>query len=201
MAAFATAVQHVTVGPANQNPHLDLEIVLLSRSESGQGNPQRRAGGAGTGGRGFQALSVMQSEMSGDQNANGEESVAPSGMPVPGVPPTIATESVAVSGSNTPSLVGMRFAPAFKIWPAWEAFPALEVEPMGGGFGGRGGGGGGPVVLGRNARLQHQSAARNDLLFGERCRAECGAVFADRPAQHPILRICSSALEGTSAAR
>ncbi|MGA2690230.1 MAG: carboxypeptidase regulatory-like domain-containing protein, partial [Candidatus Korobacteraceae bacterium] len=61
MAAFATATSRVTVGPSNQNPHLDLEIVLLSRSESPQGNMQGRTGG-GAGNRGFQALSVMQSE-------------------------------------------------------------------------------------------------------------------------------------------
>ena len=42
MAAFATATSRVTVGPSNQNPHLDLEIVLLSRSESGPGNTARR---------------------------------------------------------------------------------------------------------------------------------------------------------------
>jgi len=29
MAAFATAMAHVTVGPSNQNPRVDLEIVLL----------------------------------------------------------------------------------------------------------------------------------------------------------------------------
>jgi len=79
MAAFATATSRVTVGPSNQNPHLDLEIVLLSRSESPQGNMQGRTGG-GAGNRGFQALSVMQSEAGADQGVNGGDSVTPSGM-------------------------------------------------------------------------------------------------------------------------
>jgi hypothetical protein len=147
MAAFATARSRVTVGPSNQNPRVDLEMVLLSRAEPGQGNMQGGPADNGAGNRGFQALSVFQGEAGSDQGVNGGESVAPSGMPVPGVPPTIATESVAVSGSNSPSLAGLssdelrsRFQDQMGGIPG-----AAGGPPGGGGFGGggRGGGGGG----------------------------------------------------------
>ncbi len=147
MSAFATAVSRVTIGPSNQSPRVDLEIVLLSRSQSSPGNAQARTAGRGMGNRGFQALSVLQGE-GGDQGANGAESVAPSGMPVPGVPPTIATESVAVSGSNSPGFAGMsadELRSRFQQDGQPGGISSAAGGPMGGGFGGggRGGGGGG----------------------------------------------------------
>lgn len=160
MAAFATATSRVTVGPSNQNPHLDLEIVLLSRSESTQGNTQGRTGG-GAGNRGFQALSVMQSDAGADQGVNGGESVAPSGMPVPGVPPSVATESIAVSGSNSPSLAGIgsdELRSGFQN-NQMGGIPGTAGGAMGGGgggFGGRGGGGGGGPRLGGRGSNNNQ---------------------------------------------
>jgi trimeric autotransporter adhesin len=159
MAAFATAAAHVTVGPSNQNPRVDLEIVLLSRSQSGQGNMQRRTAGTGAGNRGFQALSVLQGE-GGDQGANGSDAVAPSGMPVPGVPPTIATESVAVSGSNSPSFAGMsadELRSRFQQEGQQGGISSAPGGPMGGGFGGGGrGGGGGPGRIGGRGSSMNQ---------------------------------------------
>ena len=160
MAAFATATSRVTVGPSNQNPHLDLEIVLLSRSESPQGNMQGRTGG-GAGNRGFQALSVMQSEAGADQGVNGGDSVTPSGMPVPGVPPNMATESIAVSGSSSPSLAGMN---ADDLRAGFQnnqmgGVPGASGGAMGGGgggFGGRGGGGGGGPRMGGRGSNNNQ---------------------------------------------
>jgi hypothetical protein len=143
MTAFAAAQSRVTVGPANQNPRIDLDIALLSRSESSQGNMQGRTGARGTGSRGFQALSVQSA--AGDQGVNGGDSVAPSGMPVPGVPPTIATESVAVSGSNSPSLAGMS-ADELRSGFQQGGIASAAGGPVGGGFGGRGGGG--PMRMG-----------------------------------------------------
>ncbi len=148
MAAFATARSRVTVGPSNQNPRADLELVLLSRSESAQGNAQARTGGNGAGNRGFQALSVFQGEGGADQGASGGDSVAPSGMPVPGVPPTVATESVAVTGSNSPSLAGLssdELRSRFQDNQLGGIPGAAGGPPGGGGFGGggRGGAGGG----------------------------------------------------------
>jgi trimeric autotransporter adhesin len=153
MAAFATAVSHVTVGPSNQSPRVDLEIVLLSRSQLGQGNPQARTGARSPNSRGFRSLSVLQAEAGGDQGVNGGDSVAPSGMPVPGVPPTIATESVAVSGSNSPSLAGMsadELRSRFQQEGQPGSIASAAGGPMGGGFGGPGGrsGGGSPMRIG-----------------------------------------------------
>ena len=93
----------------------------------------------GAGNRGFQALSVVQGEAGGDQGANGGDSVAPSGMPVPGVPPTIATESVAVSGSNSPSLAGMSADELRSRFQDGQpgGISGAAGGPMGGGFGGR----------------------------------------------------------------
>jgi trimeric autotransporter adhesin len=158
MAAFATAVSHVTVGASNQNPRVDLEIVLLSRSRSGQGNMPGRMGGRATGNRGFQTLSVLQGEAGGDQGANGADSVAPSGMPVPGVPPTVATESVAVSGSNSPNFTGMspdELRSRFQQEGQPGGTSSAAGGPMGGGFGGggRGGGGGSTRIGGRGFNM------------------------------------------------
>ena len=86
----------------------------------------------------------MQSDAGADQGVNGGESVAPSGMPVPGVPPTIATESVAVSGSNSPSLAGtgqdeLRAGSQNNQMGGVPGAPGGGMGG-GGGFGGRGGG-------------------------------------------------------------
>ncbi|MGA3317745.1 MAG: TonB-dependent receptor [Candidatus Korobacteraceae bacterium] len=161
MAAFATAVAQVTVGPSNQNPRVDLEIVLLSHSQYGQGNMQGRTANRGMENRGFQSLSVLQGEAGGEQEANGSDSVTPSGMPVPGVPPTIATESVAVSGSNSPSLAGMS-ADELRSRYQQDGQPggitSAAGGPMGGGFGGPGGrgGGGGPMRMGGRGANMNQ---------------------------------------------
>ena len=150
MTAFATASSRVTVSPSNQNVRVDLDLVLLSRAESVPGNAQARSGGNGAN-RGFQSLSVIQGEGGSDQGVNGADSVAPSGMPVPGVPPTIATESVAVTGTNTPTLAGMapdelrsRFGDNQLGGIPGAAGGAQGGGGFGGpgGFGGRGGGGG-----------------------------------------------------------
>jgi hypothetical protein len=100
MSAFAVASQRITLTAANSHPRLDLQITLLSRAPTAPGAAYARRGGAGN--AGFQALSVMAGEAG--NNGNGGESndsVAPSGMPVPGIPPSLSTESVAVSGSNS----------------------------------------------------------------------------------------------------
>ena len=99
MTGFAVASQHVNLSTANPHPQLDLQITLLSRAQSAAGGAYARGGAAGN--RGFQALSVMAAE-AGANNGGTEnnESIAPSGMPVPGIPPSMATESVAVNGSS-----------------------------------------------------------------------------------------------------
>src|SRR5208283_397195 len=74
-----------------------------------------------------------------------------SGMPVPGVPPTIATESVAISGSNAPSLAGMsadELRSRFQQDGQLGGISSAAGGAMGGGFGGPGGRGGGPMRIG-----------------------------------------------------
>ncbi len=152
MSAFATAVAHVNVTAANRNPRADLQIVLLSRAQGAAGNAQNRMAAAV---RGFQALSVMQGE-AGDSGVNGSDQIAPSGMPVPGIPPTVSTESVAVSGSNTPSLAGMstdELRSRFGGFGQQGGLPGVGSAagggPGGGGFGGGfGGGRGGGMRMG-----------------------------------------------------
>ena len=97
MVAFDAAVQQAHIGAGNTHHQLDFHITLLSRAENAGAGAYARAGGPG-----FQSLSLMAGE--GGNNAGGgesSESVAPSGMPVPGIPPSVSTESVAVSGSSS----------------------------------------------------------------------------------------------------
>ena len=99
MAGFAVATQRVNISATNLHPRLDLQITLLSRAQTAGAGAYARGGGAGN--HGFQTLSVMAAEAGNNSNNSGtSDSVAPAGMPVPGIPPSMATESVAVSGSS-----------------------------------------------------------------------------------------------------
>ncbi|MGA9566583.1 MAG: carboxypeptidase-like regulatory domain-containing protein, partial [Candidatus Korobacteraceae bacterium] len=97
MVAFAAATQQVHVA-GGAHHQIDFHITLLSRAETTGAGAYARAGGAAGG---FQSLSVVAGEGGNSSGAEGNESVAPSGMPVPGVPPSVSTESVAVSGSSS----------------------------------------------------------------------------------------------------
>jgi trimeric autotransporter adhesin len=157
MVAFAPDTQRVTVSATNSNPRLNLQLTLLSRAQSSGGTYARGTGGAM---RGYQTLSAMQAEVEGGSSNNGGESVVPAGMPVPGIPSSIATESVAVSGSNSPSMSGMssdEMRQRFQDNRSQQGgIPGAAGGPGGGpggggGFGGPGGGpgggGGGGVML------------------------------------------------------
>src|SRR6266851_2311871 len=100
MAAFATGTREIVLGETGT--HADLELTLLSRTQQAA-RPQQRPTAAGAG-RGFQSLAVLQGLGSADAG-NGADQIVPSGMPVPGIAPDVATESVSFSGSN--SGVGM----------------------------------------------------------------------------------------------
>ncbi len=148
MAAFATASVHVTVGPANHEARADLQIVLLSKARTAGAATQARTAAAI---RGFQALSVMQGEGGG---ASAIDQIAPSGMPVPGMPTSLSTESVAVSGSQTPSFANMSSDEMRSRFRDNQqgAIQSASGGGMGGGFGGPGGGGfggggGGPMSI------------------------------------------------------
>jgi trimeric autotransporter adhesin len=155
MAAFASGAHDVALDRTHAEVQANFELVLLSRArEAGNSsNEQRRASSAG--GRGFQSLSVFQSEAG--QDAGGAvggsmSDVAPSGMPIPGMATGTATESVAVAGNTSNPFNAMN--------PDQMQQRFDEARQQGGGFGGggfggagggRGGGfgGGGPMVFGR----------------------------------------------------
>jgi len=106
MAAFAVMSRTILIDASRANAQADFELTLLSRSRQGD-SETRRAGLSPASGRGFQRVLVAPSlnqESSGDPMSD----VVPTGMPVPGISPDGATESVAVSGStsNTTSAFG-----------------------------------------------------------------------------------------------
>lgn len=145
MSAFAASSQTLALDTGHQNTQANFELTLQSRVR-GAVAEQRRAS---VGGRGFQNLSVLQSG-TGQDTGTAMSDVVPSGMPVPGIAPDSATESVAVSGNTTNSFNSMssdemqqRFNDARQ-----------QGAGFGGGFGGPGGGGagrggGGPMIFGR----------------------------------------------------
>jgi hypothetical protein len=161
MAAFAESSQEVTVDASHPEVPANFELVLLSRAREARSNEARSNEGRNnsaeqrrpnSGGRGFQSLSVSQS---GGQDASGSLSdVVPSGMPVPGIAPDSATESVAVSGNTSNSFNAMS---ADEMQQRFN-----DARQQGGGFGdaggfggggrggfGGGGGGGGAMIFGR----------------------------------------------------
>ena len=86
-------------------------------------------------------------------NGNGADQIVPSGMPVPGMAPDVATESVSFSGSN--SGVGMFGMSTDELDQRMR-----EGREQGGGFGGGGGpGGGGGRAAGRVAAVLRAEAA------------------------------------------
>ena len=105
MAAFAPMTREVVIDGTHHDVQADLELILLSRAQqAAPANAQQMANalsgpGAGTSGRGFQSLSLSQSE-GADQNGASDQ-IAPAGMPVPGLSADSATESVAVTGSTS----------------------------------------------------------------------------------------------------
>ena len=134
MSAFAPGTREIVLGAPST--HADLELTLLSRTQQATRTQQRTAtAGAG---RGFQSLAVMQGLASADAgNGGGADQIVPSGMPVPGIAPDVATESVSFSGST--SGVGMFGMSTDELDQRMR-----EGREQGGGFGGGGPGAGGP---------------------------------------------------------
>ena len=175
MAAFALLTHEVVIAPATNSVQADLEMVLLSRAQQAAPSqlPAQIAAALGaaalggpasnTGRRGFQSLALNQSE-GADQANNGADQIAPSGMPMPGISPDSATESVAVSGT-TQNPMGALNSDEFR--ERVQEFQQQNGGPGGlggggilggggGGFGGRGGGfGGSPIFFagGRGGRF------------------------------------------------
>ena len=142
MVAFASRSQEVMVDASHQTVRANFELKLLSRTQEQAPQP-RRPGGPPTGQRGFQSLAILQTMSAQDNTGVSNSSVVPDGMPVPGIDPNSATESIAVSGNTTNSFNGMS---------GDELQQRInDARQQGGGFGGGGGlggpggfGGGGP---------------------------------------------------------
>ena len=139
MPAFSPSTRDIDL--AAPVSHADLELTLVSRSQQAvhtQSRPTTARAGAG---RGFQSMAVMQGLAAAESSGGGgADQIVPSGMPVPGIAPDIATESVSVSGSG--SGVGMFGMNTDELDQRMR-----EGREQAGGFGGPGGGapgGGGP---------------------------------------------------------
>jgi len=139
MTAFANGTQEVVVDAAHQNVQANFELTLLSRTREAT-PPPRRPAAQGAAQRGFQNLSILQSMNGQDTAGAPNNDVVPAGMPVPGIDPNSATESVAVSGNMSNSFNGMS---------GDELQQRInDARQQGGGFGGGGAGFGGPGGFG-----------------------------------------------------
>jgi len=142
MTAFAAKTQQVVIDASHQNALAEFELTLESRTR--EATPQtRRSAGQPAAQRGFQALTTLQNMAAQDSAGNSLSEVVPSGMPVPGIDPNSATESIAVAGNTSNSLNSLS---------GDELQQRInDARQQGGGFGGPGGiggpggfGGGGP---------------------------------------------------------
>src|SRR5579863_1215415 len=142
MIAFSNSTQQVTVDQSHQNVQANFELTLLSRTREASPAPRRPAGSAAAQ-RGFQTLSALQNMAGQDAGGNAMNDVVPSGMPVPGIDPNSATESIAVSGNTSNPLNSMTGDELQQR--------ISDARQEGGGFGalgGFGGPGGGPGGFG-----------------------------------------------------
>ena len=106
MVAFADSTQQVVVDASHQNVTANFVLTLLSRTHEASPQP-RRPNGPAVAQRSFQTLSALQNMSAPDAGGNSMSDVVPSGMPVPGVDPNSATESIAVSGNSSNPLNAM----------------------------------------------------------------------------------------------
>jgi trimeric autotransporter adhesin len=145
MVAFAKSAKEVVIDAQHQDVPTNFELTLLSRTRETAPQP-RRTGGQG-GGQGFQRLAQLQNADTQEPTDNAISDVVPSGMPVPGIDPNSATESIAISGNTSNpfnSMSGDQLAQ--RIADARQqgiGFGGPGGGGFGGGFGGGGPGGGG----------------------------------------------------------
>ena len=166
MTAFATASREVVINNSVPRVRADFDLILQSRVQrpgGGRFAGMGRAGG-GQGPGGMQAMLAANGEEGGNSQA---DQVVPQGMPVPGMAPNAATESVAVSGSTVNSqFAGLSTAELQQRMREWReqradnngyrqgiggpGGPGGPGPGAPGGAGGRqgsGGGGGGPMMI------------------------------------------------------
>ncbi|HKW68230.1 MAG TPA: carboxypeptidase-like regulatory domain-containing protein, partial [Terriglobales bacterium] len=166
MTAFATASREVVINNSVPRVRADFDLVLQSRISQRPGGGRFAGMGravTGQGAGGLQAMLAANGEEGG--NLQGEQLV-PQGMPVPGMAPNAATESVAVSGSTVNSqFAGLSTAELEQRMREWReqradnngyrqgiggpGGPGGSGPGAPGGSGGRvgGGGGGGPMMI------------------------------------------------------
>jgi trimeric autotransporter adhesin len=150
MIAFANSSQEVVVDASHKNVQANFELTLLSRTR--QETPQTRRQVGQSAQRGFQNLSILQSMTGQDTSAPGND-VVPAGMPVPGIDPNSATESIAVSGNTVNS---------FNEINSEELQQRInDARQQGGGFGGGGG-------LGGRGGFGGEGNGRPMMIFGRR---------------------------------
>jgi trimeric autotransporter adhesin len=141
MVAFANSTQQVVIDDSHQSVQANFDLTLLSRTREENPEPRRPVGQAAAQ-RGFQTLSALQSMTEQEAGGNAISDVVPSGMPVPGIAPNSATESIAVSGNASNPLNTMS---ADELQQRINDARQQGGGFGGGGFGGPGGfGGGGP---------------------------------------------------------
>jgi len=135
MIAFANSTQRVVIDADHLSVVANFELTLLSRTHEATPQPRRPTGQTGAQ-RGFQTLSALQNMAGQDTSGNPAGDVVPSGMPVPGIDPNSATESIAVSGNTSNP---------FNSMSGDELQQRInDARQQGGGFGAQGGGFGGP---------------------------------------------------------
>ena len=167
MTAFATASREVVINNTVPRVRADFDLVLQSRIHQ-MPSGGRLAGMGRAGGQGDAAMQAMLSA-NGEEGGNAQgDQVVPQGMPVPGMAPNAATESVAVSGNTVNSqFAGLSTAEMEQRMREWReqradangyrqglSAPGGPGGPGGpsapGGPGGAprgGGGGGGPMMI------------------------------------------------------
>ncbi len=144
MAAFAPSMREVEV--SDSPARTDLTMVLASRAQQAARSVQRQTMASGS--RGFQSLAVLQGEAAAGSSINNPgDQVVPQGMPIPGIAPDAATESIAVSGNASGAgLFGMNSDEMQQRMR--EAREQQGGGGLGGGQAGGPGGGGGGLFLG-----------------------------------------------------
>jgi trimeric autotransporter adhesin len=132
MAAFAAIAQEVVLDTTHPDVEASFELILLSRARAANNDNSNNnnQGRTNAGARGFQSLPVFQSGAGQDAAGGSMNDVVPSGMPVPGIAPDSATESVAVSGNTSNSFNAMS---ADEMQQRFN-----DARQQGGGFGGGG---------------------------------------------------------------
>jgi hypothetical protein len=167
MTAFATASREVVINNIVPRVRADFDLVLQSRIHQ-MPSGGRFAGMGRAGGQGDPAMQAMLSA-NGEEGGNAQgDQVVPQGMPVPGMAPNAATESVAVSGNTVNSQFaglstaemeqrmrewreqradanGYRQGPGAPGGPGGPGGPSAPERPGGAPRGG--GGGGGPMMI------------------------------------------------------